>query len=71
LKVVDAKTSEPKSDFPSLDVASYIEAGSTAIHIAREIPIDKLPPGSYRLEVQAADSAGKSTVWRTANFSVE
>jgi hypothetical protein len=33
--------------------------------------ISKLPKGSYRLDVQATDSAGKSTPWRTASFTVE
>jgi predicted phage tail protein len=33
--------------------------------------ISKLPKGSYRLDVQAIDSTGKSTGWRSANFTVE
>jgi hypothetical protein len=33
--------------------------------------IRKLPKGSYRLDVQATDSTGKSTPWRTANFTIE
>jgi hypothetical protein len=32
---------------------------------------DQLPKGTCRLEVQATDSAGRSTAWRTANFTVE
>jgi hypothetical protein len=41
------------------------------IPIGRGIDISKLPNGSYRLDVQATDSTGKSTAWRTANFTVE
>jgi hypothetical protein len=33
--------------------------------------ISKLPIGSYRLDVQATDSTGKSTASRSANFTVE
>jgi len=51
--------------------ASWIQAGSPLIPIAEQIAVDKLPAGSYRLEVKASDSAGKSTVWRAADFTVE
>src|SRR5882672_533542 len=36
-----------------------------------EVATEKLQKGQYRLEVQASDSAGRSTVWRTAHFTVE
>jgi hypothetical protein len=35
------------------------------------LPMDKLGPGSYRLELTAGDSAGNSTAARTADFEVE
>jgi predicted phage tail protein len=41
------------------------------IPIGDELKVDQLPKGDYRLEVQATDSAGRSTPWRTANFTVE
>jgi hypothetical protein len=71
LRIVDAKTGEIAKDFQPVDAASYKQAGKLMIPVAREIATDKLPQGAYRLEVQASDSAGKSTVWRTANFTVE
>jgi hypothetical protein len=71
LRVVDAKTGQVAKDFPPVDAASYMQAGKPAIPIAREIPIDTLPKGSYRLELQATDSTGKTTPWRTAAFTVE
>jgi len=48
-----------------------VKAGSPVIPIGRGIDINKLPNGSYRLDVQATDSAGKSTPWQAANFTVE
>ena len=36
-----------------------------------DIDISKLPKGSYRLDVQANDSTGKTTPWRSVNFTVE
>jgi hypothetical protein len=41
------------------------------IPVGRGIDISKLPNGSYRLDVQASDSTGKNTAWRTASFTVE
>lgn len=52
-----------------MDVTSYEKPGSTTIPAARMIPFDKFPKAKYRLEVQATDSAGRSTAWRTADFS--
>jgi hypothetical protein len=71
LRIVDAKTGEVKKDFPPVDVASYERPGSATISIAVQVPFHQLPEGVYRLEVRAADSAGRSTVWRSADFSGE
>jgi hypothetical protein len=53
------------------DAAPYERTGSSAFRIARKVPIDRLPNGTYRLEVQVTDSAGTSTAWRAASFAVE
>ncbi len=71
LKLTDVKTGEVKADTGPRSAANWIEPGKTVIPISEQIAVDKLPAGSYRLEVQATDSAGKSTVWRSANFTVE
>jgi hypothetical protein len=71
VQIVNAKTGEMAKDFPKVDVMSYQRPGTRIFPVAREIPIDKLPKGAYRVEVQATDSAGRSTVWRSANFTVE
>jgi hypothetical protein len=49
----------------------YMKAGSQIIPVGLGMDISKLPIGSYRLDVQATDSTGKSTAWRSANFTVE
>jgi hypothetical protein len=71
LKLTDVKTGEVKVDTGPRSAADWIEPGKSAIRIAEQIAVDKLPKGSYRLAVQATDSAGRSTVWRTADFTVE
>jgi hypothetical protein len=65
------KTGQITKDFEPVDAAPYIQPGSRVIRIARVMAAGQLPKGVYRMEVQASDSAGRSTPWRTANFTVE
>jgi hypothetical protein len=69
--IVDLKTGEVRSDSPPVSATPYVKAGSPMIPIGRRTNISNLPKGSYRLDVQATDSAGKSTPWRSATFTVE
>jgi len=71
LRILDSNTSKIKEDFAPVDAASYKQAGSSVLRIGRKIPIDQLPKGNYRLEVQATTPTGGSTTWRAANFTVE
>jgi hypothetical protein len=54
-----------------MDAAPYERPGSIMIPIGDELPVSGLPKGAYRLEVQATDSVGRSTPWRTASFTLE
>jgi hypothetical protein len=69
MHVVDRKTGEHKIDAAG-PVASA-QAGNPVVALGGSVPTDKLGPGSYRLELKAADSAGNSTAARTADFEVE
>ncbi len=69
MRVVDRKTGEQK-----VDVGGPVpgaKAGDPVVAVGGRVPMDKLAPGSYRLELQAADSAGNSTAARSADFEVE
>ena len=70
LRILDASTSKVKEDFAAIDAAPYKQAGSSVLRIGRKLPIDQLPTGDYRLEVQATGSKG-STAWRAANFEIK
>jgi VWFA-related protein len=69
MRVLDAKTGEPKSDagLRKLDVP---KGGGDAIPIGSSVPISGLATGSYELEVTAVDAAGKQ-VRRTVDFEVK
>jgi hypothetical protein len=72
LKVFDSKTGESKFD-SGLFAPPLPEGGSTkspVVPLGMRLPIDKLAPGSYRAEVKALDSVGR-TATRTAEFEVE
>lgn len=71
VRILDAKSGAVLKNFDPVNVASYEHEGSTTIAVARKIPFDQLHRGKYRLEVQATDSAGRSTVWRSADFTIE
>ena len=71
LKITDVKTGELKVDTGLRSAAVWITPRDPVIPIADQIAVEKLPKGSYKLDVQASDSAGKSTVWRATNFTVE
>ena len=71
MRIVNVRTGEVQSDSQPISATPYIKAGSAIIPVGRGLDISKLPKGSYRLDVQATDSTGKSTPWRSANFTVE
>jgi hypothetical protein len=70
MRIIDLKTGEVLSDSQPVSATPYMKAGSSVIPVGRGMDIGKLPIGSYRLDVQATDSTGKSTAWRSANFTV-
>jgi hypothetical protein len=55
----------------SMTTDAWVTPGNTVIPIGVKLNIEKLKPGSYRLEVQASDAAGRETEWRKARFRVE
>ncbi len=70
--VVDRKSGEKKVDDSGLiNMEASAKPGNPVIPLGIRIPMDKLPPGSYRAQIKAMDSAGNTTTERTAEFEVE
>lgn len=46
-------------------------AGNPVVPFGLKLPVDKLPPGSYELQVRAVDASGAATPVRVADFEVE
>ena len=69
MRVTDRTTGEKK-----IDTGGPAPSGATGnpmVPIGLRLPVDKLPPGSYRVELKAMDSAGNAGPARTADFEVE
>ncbi len=73
LQLVDRKTGETKLNSGLVNVAAKnsIETGNPVIPLGLRLPIEALTPGSYRVELTAADSAGNRSNPRKADFEVE
>jgi VWFA-related protein len=70
--VVDRKSGEKKVDDSGLvNLEKSAKAGNPVIPLGFRIPVDKLPPGSYRAELKAMDSAGNSSKPRIVEFDVD
>jgi hypothetical protein len=70
--VVDRKSGEKKVDNSGLvDLQTSAKAGNPVIPLGFKIPVDTLPPGAYRAELKAVDSAGNTSKPRTIEFDVD
>jgi len=69
VRVFDRATNDKKID--SGGAISEAKAGNPMVPIGLRIPLENLPPGSYRLELKAMDSAGNTSPQRTADFEVQ
>src|SRR5271166_2590271 len=67
--VVDRKTGEKKIETGG--GAADAKAGNPLVPVGLKLPVGELPPGSYRLELKAMDTAGNVTPSRTADFEVQ
>jgi len=69
--VLDLKTAKSALSAALTDTSQAIKPGSPVVPLAVRIPVEKLNPGTYRLEMQAVDTAGNLTKIRTADFQLE
>jgi hypothetical protein len=68
MSVVDARTGDMKIDFEDVSLTPYLQSPETTVRVARQLTVNKLPAGSYRLELRVSD--GASVVTDTSVFAV-
>jgi hypothetical protein len=71
MRITNTKTGKVEVGTGLRPVDSGIQLGNPFIPVVWDIAADKLRYGTYRIEVQASDSAGNKTPWRATSFSVE
>ncbi len=73
IKVIvrDRKSAAKKLDIGIPNTDSFIEKGSLVIRLGLQLPLNSLTPGSYELQLGAADSAGHASEFRSSDFEVE
>lgn len=71
IKIIDSNSGETVNDFNPVDTTSYKKPGSSTIAIARQIPLAKLPTGTYQIEVEATDDHGSVKTCHSAEFTFE
>jgi hypothetical protein len=69
--VLDLKTAKPAISAAITDTSQATKPGSPVVPLALRVPVEKLGAGSYRLELQAVDTAGNLTKIRTADFELQ
>ncbi len=70
MRITSLATGKVLKEFTPFSIAPYEKAGSRMIGIGRSIPLGKLRKGKYQLEVEASDSVGMKTPWRSADFTI-
>ena len=71
MRIADERTGQVVKDLRPLDTAAYRMPGEPVIPVGGGVDIAGLASGSYRLEIQATDSLGESTAWRSVAFRIE
>ncbi len=71
LKIIDRKTGAKMIDAGVPDTSGSVKAGNPVVPLGLKLPTDRLPPGSYRVEMIALDSAGHSTKISSADFELQ
>jgi VWFA-related protein len=67
-QIVDEKTGKVVLSTGAIDASHLIQKGSPVIPVALKVPLDRLPAGSYRLDVQALEQGGAMTQIHSVTF---
>jgi hypothetical protein len=70
MKITDLKSGLLVLNTGPTNAAKCVTQGNAVIPIALNVDTDKLQSGAYKIEIQASDSAGRTTEWRIAKFEI-
>ncbi len=70
-RVVDTKTGKDAFGAGPMSASTYRQKGNPIVAVGFKVPLKDLPPGSYRLDAQAAETGGNLSPVRSVLFDVE
>jgi VWFA-related protein len=70
-RVVDTKTNHEVIPTEAIDASEFVEKGNPVVPLGLKLPIENLPSGSYRLDMQAYDMSGTLSKVRSVEFAEE
>ncbi len=70
-RIIDLKSGAQKLDVGVMDTKDLIKPGNPTVPMAVKLPLDTLPPGTYRVDLRAEDSDYRSTNFRIAEFELD
>ena len=71
MKITDLKDGSLVVNAGPTSAAQSVIPGNVVIPIALKVDTEKLPSGAYKIEIQASDSAGRTTEWRMGKFEIQ
>jgi hypothetical protein len=70
-RIIDTKTGAQKLDVGFNDMKELMKPGNPVVPVGLKLPLDTLPPGTYRVDLRAQDSAAIWTDFQGAEFELE
>jgi hypothetical protein len=71
MKITDLKNGTVVMNARPTSAAECVTPGNVVVPIALNVDTENLQSGSYKIEIQASDSAGRTTEWRMAKFEIQ
>ena len=71
MKITNLKNGALVMNAGPTSAAECVIPGNVVIPIALNVDTAKLQSGQYKIEIQASDSAGRTTEWRMAKFQIQ
>jgi hypothetical protein len=71
MKITNLKDGTLVMNAGPTSTAQSVIPGNVVIPIALKVDTEKLPSGAYKIEIQASDSAGRTTEWRMGKFEIQ
>ena len=69
--IVNRITREKVYSSNTISLSESVHQGNPLVPAIFNLPMDKLPPGDYRIEIVGRDSGGNTAAVRTGDFSIE